>query len=284
MLKTLICIFLIGLVIFVPFWRFLPLNLHNIIYYLPVDVYKFFRYKKYNECSNYGYIKIFNGYFGSGKSLSAVDEVISIYHQYNNKVVWNDDLQAFVKQKITIISNLELDGVPYVKWESEQQFIDYEVQPSEVVLFLVDEIGTVWNNRDFKNFNPDVFNNIVQSRKRKMAIYGTLPKIVGTDVNIRRFTDDVVVCEKTWRILKHKYYKADDIENCSNLDMLLPHRIEYRFVSDKMYKQYNTNALIDKLKKDMADGKLLTYGELNEQTSGDLKQATLKKKYRKRQS
>ncbi|MBE5944316.1 MAG: hypothetical protein E7258_05295 [Lachnospiraceae bacterium] len=260
------------------------MNLHNIIYYLPVDVYKFFRYKKYNECNNYGYIKIFNGYFGSGKSLSAVDEVISIYHLYNDKVVWNEDLQSFVKQKITIISNLDLDGVPYIKWESEQQFIDYEVQPSEVVLFLVDEIGTVWNNRDFKNFNPDVFNNIVQSRKRKMAIYGTLPKIVGTDVNIRRFTDDVVVCEKTWRILKHKYYKADDIENCSNLDMLLPHRIEYKFVSDKMYKQYNTNALIDKLKKDMAEGKLLTYGELNEQINGDIKQATLKKKYRKRQS
>jgi len=284
MLEALICIFLIGLIIFVPFWRFLPLNLHNIIYYLPVDVYKFFRYKKYNECNNYGYIKIFNGYFGSGKSLSAVDEVISIYHLYNDKVVWNEDLQSFVKQKITIISNLDLDGVPYIKWESEQQFIDYEVQPSEVVLFLVDEIGTVWNNRDFKNFNPDVFNNIVQSRKRKMAIYGTLPKIVGTDVNIRRFTDDVVVCEKTWRILKHKYYKADDIENCSNLDMLLPHRIEYKFVSDKMYKQYNTNALIDKLKKDMAEGKLLTYGELNEQINGDIKQATLKKKYRKRQS
>lgn len=266
-----------------PFFRFLPLNLHNIIYYLPVDIYKYIKYKKYNECPNYGYIKIYNGYFGNGKSLSAVDEVIRIYNQYNGKIVWNEDLQGFVKQKITIVSNLDLLGVPFVAWDTEQQFINYEVEPGEVVLFLVDEIGAVWNNRDFKEFNPDVFTNIVQSRKRKMAIYGTLPKLVGTDINIRRFTDDVVVCDKTWRILKHRYYKADDIENCSNIDMLEPHRVEYKFVFDKMYNQYNTNALIDKLKKDMYDGKLLTYRELNENVQGDIKQAKLKKRFRKRQ-
>lgn len=284
MFKTVILLFLLGFIIFTPLGRFLAFNIHNLVYYLPVDIFKWVKYKKYNECPNFGYIKIFNGYFGSGKSLSCVNEVVNIYKRYNGKVVWNEDLQTFLHQKITIVSNLTLEGVPYIPFTSEQQFIYYEVAPSEVVIFLIDEIGTVWNNRNFKDFNPDVFANIVQSRKRKMAIYGTLPKIIGTDINVRRYTDDVVVCTKKWRILKHMYYKADDIENCSNLDMLEPHLIEYHFVFDRMYNQYNTNAMVDKLKRDMEEGKLLSFAELNANSAdGDFRQARLKKKYRKRQ-
>lgn len=271
--------------VFVPFLRFLLFNIHNICLCAPKDIYGHFKYKRYNECKAYGYIKIYNGYFGSGKSLSAVDEVVSIYRRYNNKPVWIDELNSFVKQRVTIISNINLVGVPYVPFESEQQLISYEAEVGEVLIFLIDEIGTVWNNRDFKDFNPDVFNNIVQSRKRKMAIYGTLPKIVGTDINVRRFTDDVVFCSKTWRILKHRYFKADELENCSNPNLLQPHRIEYKFVTDRMYQQYDTNYLVDKLKKDMELGKLMSFRELANQSdgTGDIRQATLKRKYRKRQ-
>lgn len=282
-----VVMFFIALVafVFVPFLRFLPFNIHNICLYAPKDIYGHFKYKRYNNCKAYGYIKIYNGYFGSGKSLSAVDEVVSIYRRYNNKPVWIDELNAFVNQRVTIISNINLVGIPYVPFESEQQLISYEAQVGEVLIFLIDEIGTVWNNRDFKDFNPDVFNNIVQSRKRKMAIYGTLPKLVGTDINVRRFTDDVVFCSKTWRILKHRYFKADELENCSNPDLLQPHRIEYKFVTDRMYQQYDTNYLVDKLKKDMELGKLMSFRELANQNdvTGDIRQATLKRKYRKRQ-
>jgi len=281
-----VILFVILLIMFlvVPFFRFLPLQLHNIIYYLPKDIFRYIKYKKSNECKNFGYIKIFNGYFGSGKSLSAVDEVIEIYREYNGLTVWSDDLQAFVEQKITIISNLELKGVPYIPFTSEQQFIDYETMPGEVVLFMIDEIGTVWNNRNFKNFNPDVFNNIVQSRKRRMAIYGTLPVFLGTDINIRRYTDTVVYCSKNWRFLKHLYFRSQDLENCSDIEMLQPLKVKYKFVKDRMYNQYDTYALIDKLKKDMVDGNMLTYNELNNSDMlGDFKQARLKRKYKQRQ-
>lgn len=283
MLKGLVLIFILFVMIFTPIGRFIPFNMHNIIHYAPLDFLNYFKFKRYNECKNYGYIKVYNGYFGSGKTLSAVNEVINIYKNYNNRDIWIDSLECFVKQRITIVSNITLSGVPYVPFESEKQFIDYEVAIGEVVIFLIDEIGTVWNNRNFKSFNPDVFNNIVQSRKRKMAIYGTLPKLVGTDINVRRFTDDVVVCTKSWRILKQRYYKADDIENCSNIEMLEPHRIEYKFVTNRMYKQYDTNYMVDKLKKDMADGKLLTYNELSNLNDGigDFRLARVKKKYNK---
>ncbi|MBE5944215.1 MAG: hypothetical protein E7258_04785 [Lachnospiraceae bacterium] len=285
MFKTIILFFIIGFIIFTTLGRFLAYNIHNILYYMPLDIYKYFKYKKYNECPYYGFIKIFNGYFGSGKSLSAVDEVIShIYRRYNGRLVWSEELQSFIKQKITIVTNLELKGCPYVPFENEQQFINYETALGEVVIFLIDEIGAIWNNRDFKNFNPELFNKIVQSRKRKIAIVGTLPKIIGTDINIRRYTDDVIVCSKTWRIIKHRYFKADELENCTNIDMLEPFKIEYKFVLNRMYEQYDTNAIIDKLKKDMEDGKLLSFAELGANSAdGDFRQANLKKKYRKRQ-
>lgn len=283
MFEVIIFIFLIFLFVSVPFARFVPLNLHKIIVNIPKDIYRYFKYKKYNECSNFGYIKIMNGYFGSGKSLSAVDEVIGIFKRYNGLLIWSSELNTFIRQKITIISNLELKGVPFIPFENEYQFIDYQASPGEVLIFLVDEIGTVWNNRNFKEFNPDVFNNIVQSRKRKIAIYGTLPLLVGTDVNIRRYTDDVVVCSKTWRILKHSYYKAKELENCSDTSLLTPHRVCYKFVTDRMYNQYNTYAMIDKLKKDMLDGKLMSYRELdNGGRDGSIEVASLNRKARKR--
>lgn len=271
------------LFIFVPFVRFFIFNLHNIVGYAPVDIWDYIIHKRYNECPYYGFIKVYNGYFGSGKTLSCTAEVIGIYRHYNGLEVYNDDMGVFLKQKITIISNLRLSGVPYVPFISEQQFIHYEVAPSEVVLFLIDELGTVWNNRDFKNFNPDVFQNIVQSRHRRMGIFGTLPMLVGTDVNVRRYTHTVVQCSKTWRFLKHCYYRGEDVENCNNLSMIQPTRISYKFVTNRMYEQYSTIEMVGKLTREMEDGKLLTFNELSDDSHSDLRQARLKKKYRKRQ-
>jgi hypothetical protein len=259
-------------------------NIHNYVYYIPYDLVDYFKYKRYNECPAYGYIKVFNGYFGSGKSLSAVQEVIEMYKKYNGLEVYNDAMGVFLKQQVTIISNLKLFGVPYIPFVSEQQFIDYEVAPSEVVIFLVDEIGTVWNNRNFKEFNPDVFNNIVQSRKRRISIYGTLPVFAGTDINVRRYTNTVVFCEKGYRHVKQSYFDAVDVDNCNNINMLQPRKLKYLFIHNKYYQQYDTRELVDKLLVDMKEGNLLTFQELNiEDGKSDMKLARLKKKYRKRQ-
>lgn len=277
-------IIFILLVVFVPFVRFVLGNIHNFTFYTPRDIVDYFKYKRYNECKNYGYIKVFNGYFGSGKSLSAVNEVVDIYRRYNGAEIYIPHLQCFMAQKITIISNLKLFGVPYIPFISERQFIDYEVAENEVVIFLIDEIGTVWNNRDFKDFNPDVFNNIVQSRKRKMAIYGTLPVFQGTDINVRRFTSSVVYCNKWWRIIKLRTYDARDVENCSNVELIQPLSVKYMFVRDLMYNQYDTTELVDKLKLDMEEGRLLTFNELNtDNSTGNFKFANVKKKFKKLQ-
>ena len=283
-MQTLLIICFILAFIFLPLVRFICCHLHCIAHYAPKDIYDYFVHKRYNECPAFGFIKVYNGYFGSGKSLSCVSEVIDMYRRYNGLEVYNDDMGVFLKQKVTIISNLKLMGVPYVPFESEQQFIHYEVAPSEVVIFLIDELGTVWNNRDFKNFNPDVFQNIVQSRHRRISIYGTLPMLIGTDVNVRRYTQTVVFCKKTWRILKHTYYSGEDVENCSNLNMLQPFSIRYKFVTNRMYQQYSTVEMVGKLTRDMEEGKLLSFNELNvEDGRSDLKQAKLRKKYKNRQ-
>ncbi len=283
-MNSLIVIAFIFAFVMLPFFRFLLFNMHNIVGYSIPDIYDYIVHKRYNECPAYGYIKTYCGYFGSGKSLSCTSDVIAMYRNYNNKDVYNDDMGVFLKQKVTIISNLRLFGVPYIPFTSEQQFIHYEVAPSEVVIFLIDELGTVWNNRDFKNFNPDVFQNIVQSRHRRMSIYGTLPILVGTDVNIRRYTQTVVYCKKTWRFLKHTFFRGEDIENCNNLDLVQPLCIRYRFVTNRMYKQYSTVEMVGKLTREMEGGKLLTFNELNvEDGLADIKKARLKKRYRKRQ-
>ena len=117
-----------------------------------------------------------------------------------------------------------------------------------------------------------------------MSIYGTLPMLIGTDVNVRRYTQTVVHCKKTWRILKHTFFRGEDIENCSNLNMIQPLGIKYKFVTDRMYKQYSTVEMVCRLTREMEGGRLLSFNELNvEDGRSDLKQARLRKKYSKRQ-
>lgn len=283
-MQTLLVICFIVVFVSLPLVRFICGHLHYIVWYLPQDIYDYFVHKRYNECPAYGYIRVYNGYFGSGKSLSCVSEVIDMYRKYNGLEVYNDDMGVWLKQKVTIVSNLKLYGIPYVQFESEQQFIHYEVAPSEVVIFLIDELGAVWNNRDFKNFNPDVFQNIVQSRHRRISIYGTLPVLIGTDVNVRRYTQVVIFCKKYWRIMKQTYFNGEDVENCSNINMLQPIRTTYKFVDNRMYNQYSTVEMVGKLTREMEEGKLLTFNELNvEDGRSDLKQAKLRKKYKSRQ-
>ena len=55
-------------------------------------------------------------------------------------------------------------------------------------------------------------------------------------------------------------------------------------MTDRMYRQYSTVEMVGRLTREMEEGRLLTFNELNvEDGKSDLKQARLRKKYRKRQ-
>ncbi len=264
-------IWIVAVVIFIciclPVIPFLAINIHNVIFYGILDIYRFFRYKKYNEFKDFGYVNSLCGYFGSGKTLSGVKIIVEdIYKKYNGLKVWDKEQQQFVVQHIHIISNVPLDTIPYIPFASERQLIDFKEYHSssmDITIFLLDEAGAIWNSRNFKsNISHELLTQILQCRKDKMAIYTTSQRFNFQDALIRQITYECSECLKAWRIQKLSYYNAYELENCNNPLLIKPKRVKYWFVKDKHYGLYNTNGLVEALVKKNEEGYFISNEEI----------------------
>ena len=68
-------ILLIGVIVFlclIPEVRVFIFNPIKSVYNAIIDIYKYIKYKKYNNYTGFGQLNIFCGLFGKGKSLSMV--------------------------------------------------------------------------------------------------------------------------------------------------------------------------------------------------------------------
>lgn len=287
----LIFIILLILLFFSSLFRLIIKKLPHVVFYSFIDLYEYFIHKKYNNCPFFGKIEIYcatpSKRFGCGKTLTVVDKAISIYKKYNGLPIfggYDENFKPyFITQKITIISNTELFGVPFIPFEGVNQLYDYKCQEGEVLICVIDEIGTIFNNRDFKSFPIEVFNAMVQSRKRKIFILGTLPVFEGTDVQIRRFCDSVFLCRKTWRFVKLVEFCAQDLELCGgHFEVLQPLSVRWWFVHNRHYNQYDTNLFISQLEKQWESGNLLTFNELENTSALGTDFVNLKKRWRNR--
>lgn len=82
------------------------------LYYAAKDGYKYIKYKQGNLRKT-GNLDIFCGYFGNGKTLSLVKQVVCReYKRYDGLQVWCSRRNKFVTQRILILSNVDL-CVPY---------------------------------------------------------------------------------------------------------------------------------------------------------------------------
>lgn len=89
---------------------------------IPVDVYYYLT--RYKNIPKKPFINVYVGLFGSGKTLSAVHDCVEFYNTYNDKMVYDDRVGKFVKQKVFILSNVHLNDVPYRKFSSLQQLVN----------------------------------------------------------------------------------------------------------------------------------------------------------------
>ena len=124
-----------------------------------IDIYDYIAHKKYNECKEYGKVLMFTASdsqaFGCGKSLSMVKLCNDIDKTYENKDVWDYDHKCYVKQHVFFVSNLELKDVKnYIPFKSKEQFKNVHkmgIGKHDVVFFVLDEAGIVFNSREYKN-------------------------------------------------------------------------------------------------------------------------------------
>lgn len=229
--------------------------------------------------------------FGSGKTLSMIRDVIGLYHRYNDKVVFDEDSKKFVIQRIHIISNVELYDIPYIKFESVNQFIDidkYEFGPMDITIYLLDESGAIFNSREFRNnISTEFLTKLLQSRKHKCCMYMTSQRLQFTDKILREICSSVVACRKYWRIVCNYDYNPLDLEYALNPEMIKPIRKSYWLATDKTFKSYNTYQLVEKLRKNYDVNEYLNTEEILATYGGDSSSSInssprLKKRYRKK--
>lgn len=268
----------------IPFCLF---KMHLIIYYGILDIYKYFRYKRWHEFKRYGKIMCYCGLFGAGKTLSMTHFVRSLYNQYNNQEVYDFENKKWVIQHIHIISNYALHDIPYTPLVCEEQLYNIVQPKQDITIVLLDEISAIFNNRDYKNFTPDLLTSLLQCRHRKVMFLGTAQRFQMTDKNFRQTMETSSNCKKFWRICRVNLLDAYELENCTNPLMLKPIARQYWFVRDSDYYAYDTNEMVTKLVKNAKEGKLLTSPEITAKqgdTVSDIGFATgIKRRFRKKQ-
>ena len=93
-----ICIAVVLLMIFSVFIRTILLNPHLTLFYLPKDIYNYFKHHLFDEMQT-GKLICYTALFGGGKTLSCVHYVNHLYDRYNNKKIYDVNRHKWVTQK-----------------------------------------------------------------------------------------------------------------------------------------------------------------------------------------
>lgn len=297
MLKFIVLIVIIAiLLVYNDFLRYAVFHPKKTIPWGLSDIKKYFKDKEWNKCPDIGKVKMFvsNGtqVFGNGKTLSMVMYAYHIFNKYNDLTVRGRS-GDIVKQRVHIISNVKLNGIPYIKWRGAAQFGEIDKMKKEhpdifkeddIFLFLLDEAGTIFNSRDYKdNMNSQFLTTLLTSRHHNIILAMTTQRFIFTDKIFRQICSVVSACSKKWRIVRMVQYDAYQMENCTNLELLKPICKVYWFATDKDYARYSTHELVENMEKKGAAEFLSTEEILNNVGyDGDFQQVnSLKKKFKK---
>lgn len=269
-MHLLLGIVLIVLFVCSPVFRCAVFHPFKTVFNTVGDTLEWLVHKGWRRCKT-GLIVALVGLFGKGKTLSAVYEVTRLYKKYNGKKVYDRYRKKWVRQVVTVYSNVELT-IPYIKFTGMQQMvnvakrreaIDEACGTLTISLFLGDEFSVQMNSREFKkNLNPLLLNTILTCRHHYISLYYTAQRFNHVDALLRQVTSYVVNCDKTWRFVRNYYFDAWEMENATNVMLIKPIRRRCWFATNKDYAKYNTLACVDNLVKECEEGKMLSEQEI----------------------
>lgn len=239
--------------------------------YVVRDLIDYIRFKQWRNCKT-GTIKCFIGLFGKGKTLDAVHYVLEQYHRYNDQLVYDIFRKKWVTQKVHVISNVEIFGIPYERFVSLSQIVnvaDTMHQRDElndtltVTLVLGDEFSVQLNSRSFKtNIDPLFLNTLLTCRHHHISLIYTSQRFNHVDALLRQVTASVISCNKCWRFMVQSFYDAYELENASDPTMVKPLRRFGWFISNADFNAYDTLACVDNLSKSCKEGDMLSEEEI----------------------
>lgn len=242
-------------------------TVHNAV----VDCFKWVKYHQWNNCRT-GQLLAFVGLFGKGKTLSAVHFVLGKYKMYNNKRIYDFNRKKWVTQKIHIISNVHINGVPYEKFTGLVQIVQASKRFKKVdekndtltcIYVLGDEFSVQLNSRNFKsNIDALFLNTLLTCRHHHISLVYTSQRFNHVDALLRQVTSCVITCNKVWRFMVHADYDAYALENATDPTLVKAVRRYGWFIDNTDYGAYDTLACVDNLSRSCRDGDMLSEAEI----------------------
>lgn len=232
------------------------------IYYAITDIYFYIKYHKWNNYKT----GVFDCYdanmgsvFGSGKTLSCVYKVRSIFFKYHNKQVFDIHRKKWVTQRVHILTNLTMNNLPFEKLENLGQIVsccekmqkyDQENDTLTCIVVLIDECQNQLHCRSFKdNLSPLMLKSLTECRHFNMSIFYDAPRFNQVDALLRQCTSQNIKNNKVWRWQCQTVYDASDVENASNLNLIKPIKKSGFFIQNDLFDEYDTKEIIDNLVK-----------------------------------
>lgn len=254
------------------FFRFM-LHFAEICFYTAYDkkLYKYYR-KKY-DFTGWG-VHLFTGRFGAGKTSYMVKKAYDLAYDF---------------PQLSILTNIKLQNFPawtkIIPLNTAKDILD----APENTLVLIDEIGTIFNSRDFSGGKCAVpkplFQHLCQCRKRKMMIFGTVQRFNLLDKQIRDISADVTSCHTHWAYPFVRWQTAytfdiEEYEMYSENRTYKPQVMKSDLIvqSNKLRSLYDTSELVQNMlhKEYLSDSEILSNREGINQDSNILDKKTQK--------
>lgn len=184
-------------------------------------------------------IYLFCGPQGSGKTLSAVSAAYRLAQRF---------------PKLLICTNLILSGfpdperiVPYLGDAS----LDNVSNGEYGVLYLIDEVHTLYNSLNSKGIDPSVMSQICQQRKQRKIIMGTSQVFNRVAKPFREQCKVIVLCRNYFKYVQvNSVVRGDKCVDSASGQIDAP--VDYHRVwihRPELYALYDTYAVIDNVSR-----------------------------------
>lgn len=215
-----------------------------LLFYYIYDRLLFIYFRKIKQFSGWG-IHLYTGKFGQGKTSQMTVKAYKLACKY---------------PQLFILTNIKLTNFPKHTAILPLRTADDILNAPDNTLVLIDEIGTLFNSRDFscgeRSVPKPVFQHLCQCRKRHMMIYGTVQRFNLLDKQIRDITATVTDCKVKFkhpfsRLMIGETYDIDEYEAWVSNKMYtpVPDYTTVEIQKDHYRQLYDTTELIQGLLK-----------------------------------
>ena len=215
------------------------IHLPEFIFWEVYDLILYIKNKGWTVFEGWG-LHLYVGAFGAGKTSTMVKDALATAKAY---------------PQVTILTNFALYNFPKHTTILPLKTVNDILEAPDNTLVLIDEIGTIFNSRDFvggqKSLPKILFQHICQCRKRHIQIFATTQRWNFLDKQLRDITATVNVTKLHF---KHPFsrmatvwtYDAVDYDLAYTNPMYSPQVIgtDVYIQSNKLRRSYDTSELV----------------------------------------